>query len=148
MRSHSPRVALPLLAVLACSHGNKEQQPAPAPSGTVVTSEDIAKNPGQPIEAVLAGRFPGVTVERGPNGGILVRIRGTTTINGSTAPLYVLDGVPITPAADGSLEGINPEDIQSIEVLKDAVSTSMYGSRGANGVIVIKTKKPAPAPRQ
>jgi TonB-dependent SusC/RagA subfamily outer membrane receptor len=56
--------------------------------------------------------------------------------------LYVIDGVPITPGPGGSLSGINPSDIASIEVLKDAVSTTMYGSRGANGVILIKTKKP------
>ncbi len=109
-----------------------------------MTSDDIQRNPGQPIEQVLMGRFPGVLVMRVP-GGIAVRIRGTTSLEGNNVPLYVLDGIIIDPGPNGSLSGINPEDIESIEVLKDAVSTSMYGMRGANGVIVIKTKRPPPS---
>lgn len=87
-------------------------------------------------------RFPGVVVTRAPDGGLSVRIRGTTSIHGSNEPLYVIDGMAIRPGPGGSLEGINPYDIESIEVLKDAASTTMYGMRGANGVIVIKTKRP------
>lgn len=115
-----------------------EQSP---PHGTRVTAEDIERTPGRPIEEVLTRRFAGVVVTRTP-GGIAVRIRGTTSIHGSTAPLYVIDGVPIQPGPGGALAGINPYDIDSIEVLKDAASTTMYGMRGANGVIVIKTKQP------
>jgi TonB-dependent SusC/RagA subfamily outer membrane receptor len=108
-----------------------------------VTSEDIRRAPGQPIEEVLKGRIAGVMVTRAPDGGVAVQIRGMTSIGGSNEPLYVLDGVPIQPGPGGSLTGIDPFDIESIEVLKDAASTSMYGVRGANGVIVIKTKKPS-----
>ncbi|MBC7791209.1 MAG: TonB-dependent receptor plug domain-containing protein, partial [Anaerolineae bacterium] len=61
--------------------------------------------------------------------------------NASNAPLYVVDGLAIQPGPNGSLVGINPYDIETIEVLKDAASTSMYGSRGSNGVILIKTKR-------
>jgi TonB-dependent SusC/RagA subfamily outer membrane receptor len=82
----------------------------------------------------------GVTVTRTPDGGISVRIRGQSTINGNTEPLYVIDGLPIQPGPGGSLVGINPHDIASIEVLKDAANTAFYGVRGANGVILIKTK--------
>lgn len=114
---------------------------APSP-GTTVTSEDIRRTPEQPIEKILAGRIAGVWVTGTPDGGIAVRIRGATTIYGSTEPLYVLDGLPIQPGPNGALAGINPYDIESIEVLKDAASTAMYGSRGANGVIIIKTKRP------
>lgn len=112
------------------------------PRPEVVTSSDITKDPAQPIEEVLSGRFPGVEVNRTANGGIAVRIRGGSSILGSNEPLYVIDGVPIDPGPGGSLAGINPYDIESIEVLKDAASTAMYGSRGSNGVIIIKMKKP------
>ena len=77
-----------------------------------------------------------------------MQIRGSGSLNADTQPLYVIDGVPITPGPGGSLSGINPYDIASIEVLKDAVSTTMYGSRGANGVILIKMKKPEGAGRR
>jgi TonB-dependent SusC/RagA subfamily outer membrane receptor len=70
-----------------------------------------------------------------------VRIRGATSINSSTEPLYVIDGVATQPGPNGSLPGVHPYDIETIQVLKDAASTAMYGVRGANGVIVIKTKQ-------
>jgi TonB-dependent starch-binding outer membrane protein SusC len=91
-------------------------------------------------EELLAGRFPGVEVYR-VQGGIGVRIRGGTSVNGSNEPLYVVDGMTIEPGPGGALVGINPADIEKIEVLKDAGSTAQWGVRGANGVIVIKTKR-------
>jgi TonB-dependent SusC/RagA subfamily outer membrane receptor len=82
-----------------------------------------------------------VNVEYKADGGLVVRIRGgSSSLMGNNAPLYVVDGVAVV-SEDGSLKGINPNDIESIKVLKDAASTSMYGVRGANGVIVIKTKR-------
>lgn len=66
-----------------------------------------------------------------------IRIRGIGSINASSAPLYVVDGVPF----DGSVNSINPDDISSMTVLKDAASAALYGSRGANGVIIITTKQ-------
>jgi len=108
----------------------------------VVTAEDIDRQPGQPIEEVLMNRFPGVTVTRAPDGTLSVRIRGTTSLHGSNEPLYVIDGVEIQPGSRGSLAGINPRDIATIEVVKDPAGEAMYGVRGANGVIVIKTKRP------
>ncbi len=133
--------------IAGCSHRstNPDQTPPPAPSPasrSTVTAEDIQRSPGEPVENVLAGRVAGVTVTRTADGGVAVRIRGTTSIYGSQEPLYVLDGIEIQPGPNGSLSGIAPENIQSIEVLKDAVSTAMYGVRGANGVIIIKTKRP------
>ena len=107
-----------------------------------MTAEDIERQPGQPIEQVLMGRFPGVTVTRTADGGVAVRIRGTTSIRGSNEPLYVIDGVEIQAGPGGSLSGINPHDIASIEVVKDPAGEAMYGVRGANGVIIIKTKRP------
>jgi len=123
--------------------GNKEDAPEPnPPPEIVVTAEDIQRSPNLSIQEILMRRFPGVWVTRGPGGGIAIRIRGSTSIYGSNEPLYVIDGLPITPGPGGSLFGINPYDIESIQVLKNAADTAMYGVRGANGVIVIKTKQP------
>src|SRR5438445_13220873 len=66
-----------------------------------------------------------------------IRIRGVRSISGSNAPLFILDGIPY----DGSLTDINPDDVASIDVLKDASATAIYGSRGANGVVIITTKR-------
>jgi TonB-dependent starch-binding outer membrane protein SusC len=118
--------------------------PDPSPTrplvGTVVTSDDMDVAPNQPLEKTLQGHIAGVTIVQTPDGGIAVRIRGATTINGDSQPLYVIDGMPIQPGPSGSLVGINPRDIASIEVLKDAASLAFYGVRAANGVILIKTK--------
>ncbi|HEX6558745.1 MAG TPA: TonB-dependent receptor plug domain-containing protein [Longimicrobiales bacterium] len=94
---------------------------------------------GQP-EELFIGRFPGVQVYR-QDGGLSVRIRGQTSVNSGNEPLYVIDGMIIDAGPGGALMGINPQDIQKIEVLKDIGSTAMYGSRGANGVILITTKR-------
>jgi len=116
--------------------------PSPSPDhGTIVTSDDIDRSTtADPIESALAAHVAGVTITRTPDGGISVRIRGQSSIYGNTEPLFVIDGLPIQPGPGGSLVGINPHDIASIEVLKDATSTAFYGVRGANGVILIKTK--------
>jgi TonB-dependent SusC/RagA subfamily outer membrane receptor len=124
-----------------CAHRSNPSPPTAAPA-SIVTADDIDRQPGQPIEQVLMGRFPGVMVTRTPTGGVSVRIRGTTSIHGSNEPLYVIDGVEIQSGPGGSLSGINPHDIASIQVLKDPAETALYGVRGANGVLVIKTKRP------
>ncbi len=129
--------------VTACGRG-APGAPPPEPATTSepeVTADDIARSPGEPIEQLLMSRFPGVMVTRTANG-IAVRIRGTTSLHGSTEPLYVIDDVPIRPGPGGALFGLNPYDIESIRVLTNASETAMYGMRGANGVIVIKTKQP------
>ena len=108
---------------------------------STVTSDDVDDQPVRSVEEMLKGRVSGVQVMQAPGGGIAVRIRGASSINGSNEPLYVLDGFPIAPGPGGALTGINPYDIESIDVLKDAASTAIYGSRGANGVILITTKR-------
>jgi TonB-dependent starch-binding outer membrane protein SusC len=129
------------LALLAACKSAQRAENNPPPPRADVTSEDIQRAPGQSIEEILKGRVAGVTVTQS-QGGISVRIRGVTSIYGSNEPLYVLDGVPISAGPGGSLTGIDPYDIESIEVLKDPADTALYGMRGANGVIVIKTKRP------
>ena len=147
----SSRALLPvglLVGLLfGCAHASRTAEgdvadaPEPSPPGEpVVTAEDIQRAPSKPIEQVLMSRFPGVRVTRAPDGGIAIRIRGAMSIYGSNEPLYVINGVPIRPGPGGSLAGINPYNIASIEVLKDPAETLMWGIRGANGVIVIKTK--------
>ena len=141
------RAVIPLALLVvgaACAKKTSSEAPAPRPatrSDGVVSSRDIANDPGRPIEEILASRVAGVTISRAADGGIAVRIRGTQSA-ANEQPLYILDGVPFIPGQGGSLTGINPYDIESIKVLKDAADITMYGSRGANGVIVIKTKKP------
>ncbi|MEQ9569164.1 MAG: TonB-dependent receptor plug domain-containing protein [Longimicrobiales bacterium] len=82
----------------------------------------------------------GVTVRRLANGGISLRIRGTSSLSSDTEPLYVINGVPMRAAAPGeALMGVNPREIVRIDVLKDAGATSIYGSRGSNGVVLIVT---------
>lgn len=146
MRPLSLRAALSLAVVLAVAAGCASRAgSAPKPrEESTVTSEDIDRQGAtdQPLEKVLQGRIAGVTVARAADGSIAVRIRGSLSIHGNNEPLYVLDGMAIQPGPNGSLTGINPSDIESIKVLKDPAETAMYGSRGANGVILIKTKRP------
>ncbi len=104
---------------------------------SVVTSEEITETPVLRVEQALQGRTSGVQITQNsgsPGAALSVRIRGTGTINDSS-PLYIVDGVP----AEG-LDFLNPNDIESINVLKDAASSAIYGSRGANGVVLITTK--------
>jgi len=101
---------------------------------------DWAGNSVTSVEELFAGRFPGVRVLYTPGQGIAVRVRGATSITGSNDPLYVVDGFPMD-AGPGGLLAINPYDIARIEILKDAGSIAEYGVRGANGVVLIKTKR-------
>lgn len=132
--------------VVGCAHGNRGTPAAtassPAPDGTTLSSKEIHPAPGDPIEKVLQGRVSGVTVTRGADGGVAVQIRGQSSFMGGSQPLYLIDGVAVEPGPGGSLSGLSPYDIESIQVLKNPADLTMYGSRGANGVIVIKTKKP------
>ena len=138
--------ALLLGFVSACSSGGGGSTPqtAPAPevskTGQTVTAKDVSNTPSGSVEKTLEGRFPGVVLLKTPSGGISIRIRGAASVNGQNAPLYVIDGTPVEPGPDGDLPGLNPYDIESIKVLKDAASTTMYGVRGSNGVIIIRTK--------
>ena len=102
-----------------------------------IKTEEISAYPASRLESVLQGRAAGVQVQSSngePGSAPKVRIRGATSVNSSSDPLYVVDGFP-----GGAIPG--PEDIASVEVLKDASATAIYGSRGANGVILITTKR-------
>lgn len=121
-----------------------------------VKAEEITKVGAVSLDQALAGRAAGVVVSQSsgqPGGGSAIRVRAISSLNGSD-PLYVIDGVPLENNSAGGLGNqdlesasisplsmINPSDIESIEILKDASSTAIYGSRGANGVVLITTKK-------
>jgi TonB-dependent SusC/RagA subfamily outer membrane receptor len=124
----------------ACSSrpSTRTEQPA-SRANTATDSQWVGQNVSR-AEELLAGRFPGVEVTSA-QGGIIVRIRGSSSVYGSGEPLYVIDGMTIEPGPGGALLGINPADIAKIEVLKDVGSTGAYGSRGANGVILIQTHR-------
>ncbi len=121
-----------------------------------VKSSDIANTPILSPEQALQGRAAGVQVTQAsgtPGGGMSIRVRGPSSISGSSQPLYVIDGVPINTGSytqvgaggqvTNALSDINPNDIESIEVLKDAAASAIYGSRAANGVIIVNTKRGA-----
>lgn len=109
-------------------------------SAAEVKAEDIAKVQTSNVAQSLAGRVAGlqlVNASGKPGSAPSIRIRGFSSINASQEPLYVVDGIPY----DGDLNNINPADIESMTVQKDATSTSLYGARGANGVVMITTKR-------
>jgi TonB-dependent SusC/RagA subfamily outer membrane receptor len=155
-------VSLALLSLTALStgacHRSTPQAPAPFHDDTVelgygarerdevggavqtVTPAEIAQQRVKRVEELLAGRVAGVRVLPTQNGGFTIRIRGTNTLGTDTEPLFVIDGMPITLLPGEGLNWLSPADILRIDVLKDPAETSMYGVRGANGVIVIKTK--------
>lgn len=104
-----------------------------------VSSRDLKDIPINSSEEALAGRLAGVQVtgaEGSPNAQVFIRVRGGGSITQNNAPLYVVDGVQV----DNALSTLSPQDIESIDVLKDAASTAIYGARGSNGVVIITTK--------
>lgn len=125
-------VGLALLAgaITACAHAPATSAAAPAPTPAPVGS----------LAQLLAGRISGVVVEAAPHGGISVRMSGPTSFYLSHTPLYVVDGQPVDVGANGALSWLNAEDVESIMVLKYEADTAIYGVRGSNGVILIRTK--------
>lgn len=111
-------------------------------TGSIVSvgSEEIASRPVQNAVQAMQGKAAGVDISSNERPGTVgrINIRGSRSISASNSPLYVVDGIPLN---SGGIDFINPNDIESIDVLKDASATAIYGSRGANGVIIVSTKK-------
>lgn len=134
-----------LSEVVVVGYGTQKRSDA---DGAVASigSNTIDKFPASSVEQSLIGNVPGVHFVQSsgaPGAGISVRVRGVTSIAGGNEPLYVIDGVPFFNSDTRGLNGlstINPNDIESIEILKDAAATAIYGSRGGNGVVLITTK--------
>ena len=140
-----------LSEVVVVGYGQAQKR---AVTGSIsrIPSREIENQPVQSFETALQGKAPGVVIENssGKVGqGIKIRIRGTSSLSASSQPLYVLDGVPLTTASQSDINNeptnpladLNPNDIESIEVLKDAAASAIYGARATNGVVLITTKK-------
>lgn len=109
-------------------------------SATVVKSDDIAKTQQSNVAQALAGKVAGVQLSNSsgqPGSSPEIRIRGFSSLNAGNSPLWIVDGMPYS----GDLGNLNPNDIESMTVLKDAASNALYGARGANGVVMVTTKK-------
>jgi TonB-dependent SusC/RagA subfamily outer membrane receptor len=148
MSPSSPKSVAAMLLVVgmaACTHpaastpGGSQAAAPQRNRNAVIDSTTIASAAGQPIEKIIADNVSGVKLAHAADGSLALQIRGSASWTSDGQPLYVIDGVSMSQGAN--LAGINPMDIATIEVLKDATSTSMYGSRGANGVVLIKMKK-------
>ncbi|MDO7874510.1 TonB-dependent receptor [Hymenobacter sp. ASUV-10] len=130
--------------VVVVGYGTQQRQDV---TGAVasVSGKDVASQPVSDPTQAIQGRAAGVTVTQnsgapGGAGGTSVRVRGVTSA-GNNAPLYVVDGYPLPSNDENQLNAINPNDIESIDVLKDASATAIYGLRAANGVVIITTKR-------
>lgn len=136
--------------VILGTYGIKESQEQKVGSYSLIKSKVLEKPNAVSLDLAIAGQAAGVVINANsgqPGSNARVTIRGISSLTGNTQPLYVIDGVPVLTGdqagiatTSNALAMINPADIESIEVLKDGVTTSIYGSRGAAGVIVIKTK--------
>lgn len=143
--------------VVAVGYGTQRRSDL---TGAVASVQpNVERQPITSVEQTLQGTAPGVQVTQAsaaPGGGMSIRIRGGSSVNGSNEPLYVIDGFPVENDANAASPGnagrdntapsnplaaLNPNDIASIEILKDASATAIYGARGANGVVLITTKR-------
>lgn len=124
--------------VVVVGYGTRERRDITS-SVASISTEDIEKKPFARLENALQGKAAGVQVNQfsgRPGNAISVRVRGATSLSAGNEPLYVIDGVPVL-----STEGVNPADVASIEVMKDASASAIYGARAANGVVLITTKR-------
>ncbi|MFZ1227545.1 MAG: SusC/RagA family TonB-linked outer membrane protein, partial [Saprospiraceae bacterium] len=131
-----------------------EQKKTLTGSVGIIKGESLKDLPVPTIDGILQGQTTGVQVTQNsgtPGGGMSVRIRGVSSIGGSSQPLYVIDGIPVTTGdfaqigyegqGVNQLSDLNPNDVESISILKDAASASIYGARASNGVVLITTKR-------
>ena len=134
--------AVALDAVVAIGYGTVKQKDLTT-AVSVVKTDDLARRPITSASGALQGKAAGVQVIQ-PNGspgqGMVVRVRGASSISSSNDPLYVVDGVPVGEG-NYAIAYLSPNEIESMQVLKDASSTAIYGSRGANGVIIVTTRQ-------
>ena len=110
-------------------------------SSVTVSSESIENRPNASVVQTLSGQVAGLNISTNsgqPGAASIINLRGVNSINGNTQPLFLIDGIPVD---EGNFRSLNPQDIASISVLKDAGATAIYGNRGANGVVIIETKQ-------
>jgi TonB-dependent starch-binding outer membrane protein SusC len=125
---------------LTGGYGERLSEPSGGAVQSVTAEHQNRRAVGQ-VGELLEARFPGVDVIRTAGGGFLVRVRGASSFLGSSEPLYVVDGIPVHVDPQRGLDWLSPHDIRRITVLKAPPETSIYGVRGANGVILIETRR-------
>jgi TonB-dependent SusC/RagA subfamily outer membrane receptor len=137
-----PSVAVAVGTVFACASQARAQaataRPAPPPPASMKATE-AARAHSTTLAQLLQGRLAGVTVYPAPDGGVIVRMGGPTSFYGNQSPLFVVDGIAIEDSRS-TLSWLSPSDVETVQALKDPSQTAIYGLRGANGVILIKTK--------
>jgi TonB-dependent SusC/RagA subfamily outer membrane receptor len=145
--------------VVVIGYGSLKRKDLTGAIGSI-KAEELEKIKSLTFEEQLANKMAGVQVvasEGGPDASFKVKIRGGTSLNAGSDPLYVIDGIPISGTSENvgqgnsstsPLSSLDPSDIASIDILKDASATAIYGSRGANGVVIITTKKRKKGKRQ
>lgn len=122
-------------------YGTEEEEDVTGAVATVAEDE-VGKTRPLRLDELLRGRVAGLEIIPLPGGGYTLRIRGIDSLESQQEPLVVVDGVPISPRdLDSALAGLTPDDIKQVDVLKDVASTSIYGLRGAGGVILITTRR-------
>lgn len=133
-------VALLLVAATGCWGARGSAAPAASAPGSAGTTVDLPARDQQSarIEEVLLRKIPGLAIDRRPDGTYAIRIRGASAAAGD--PLVLLDGIPLAGPAGSALADIDPQEVQRVQVIRDAASLSLYGARGANGVIAITTR--------
>jgi TonB-dependent SusC/RagA subfamily outer membrane receptor len=140
-KGNSPRLPEPKDDEISIGYGTESKE-AFTGSASSLSADDMKDRSAKTVAEMLEGRVPGLQVFRRPNGEYSLRIRGSRSLQSNDDPLVVIDGTPIQSGGlRDAFAGLTPQDIQRIDVLKDAGSTAVYGVRGANGVIVIRTKR-------
>ena len=138
--AHGPR-SVPALERVEQGYGSSLRGEATGGVSSL-SGEELTAQRVNTVEEMLDGRVPGLLVTRGGDGSLTVRVRGVRSILANNEPLVVIDGVPVNATSvSQALSGLAPQSVARIDVLKDAGSTAAFGSRGANGVILITTKR-------
>jgi TonB-dependent starch-binding outer membrane protein SusC len=136
---NGPKLPAPSPAAVDVGYGIRDKRDVTA-SVSSASGEKMRSNSPRTVADMLVGRFPGVEVRQLANGSVSIRIRGSRSFRSSEEPLIVVDGIPQHNGSQ-ALTDMNPRDVESIEVLKDAAASAVFGSRGANGVILIATRR-------
>lgn len=136
-------LCMTLLAASCASAANGRNEP----NTPLITAEDLANYPNEPVERILERKVPGLEALVTPSGALVLRIRGAAALDGTyRPPLYIVNDLPVPPGPEGALPGIHVNDIESIRILRGPAA-AIYGIDGANGAILIKTKR-GPTERQ
>lgn len=140
-KNNSARLPEPKDDEISIGYGTETKE-AFTGSASSLSAADMKDRSAKTVAEMLEGRVPGLQVLKRPNGEYSLRIRGSRSLQSDDDPLVVIDGTPIQSGGlRDAFAGLTPQDIERIDVLKDAGSTAVYGVRGANGVIIIRTKR-------